>query len=230
MINAEHMQERAAGRAKTYAILAAIFTAPPTPELAAAIASGALDLEQGSPLAAAASELTAAFRQLAAAAVPDNDVIAEHTRLFVLPSGVVPHESYYLDDNRRLGGHVTVAVQRYYNAAAATTSDACLELPDHMGVELGFMKFLTDIEAQLWQEEPESEGLAKCLELQQGFLEGHLLRWHEALCRKVVEETNLDLYRALARLTLDFLTVEATLVPALALEVSSQGRTTCVYA
>ncbi len=217
------MRAVAAGRAQTYAILAALYSAPPSPELTALIRAGGLRQEGNSALAAAANALTEAF----AAGMPAADIAAEHTRLFVLPSGVVPHEAYYLDDNQRIGGRVTVAVQRFYEAAAAQFTKECLELADHIGVELEFMKFLCDLEAQFWQDSNEA-GLGKCLEFQKDFLENHLLRWQRALCEKVLEVSGLDLYRALACLTLEFLEAERTHVPELNKRILSERRTPCV--
>jgi TorA maturation chaperone TorD len=213
----------AAGRAQTYAILAALYSAPPTPELAALIRAGGLRQEGNSALAAAANALTEAFT----ADLPETEIAAEHTRLFVLPSGVVPHESNYLDENRRIGGQVTVSVQRFYEAAAAQFTRECLELADHIGVELEFMKFLCDLEAQFWQAANE-EGLRKCLSFQADFLEHHLLRWQRTLCEKVIEETGLDLYRALACLTIEFLEAERNFVPDLNNRILSERRTPCV--
>lgn len=227
MIDPKEMQTVAGGRAKTYAVLAALYAAPPSEELAAMLRAGGLAQEGSGALSAAANELTECFRRAASDGLSDSDLVAEHTRLFTLPSGVVPHESYYADQNQRVGGHVTVGVQRCYDAAAAQLTSACLELPDHMGVELEFMKFLCDIEAQFWQE-PNWGGLQQCLDFQGGFLAEHLLRWHRALCDRILNESNLDLYRALARLTVDFLEAERAFVPELARGICSEGRTACL--
>jgi len=226
VIDPKEMQTTAAGRAKTYAVLAALCSAPPSREMTELICAGGLAQEGNAPLSAAANALTEVFRRAAAEGLPDGEPVAEHTRLFVLPSGVVPHESFYADENRRVGGQVTVGVQRYYEAAAAQLTGACLDLPDHIGVELEFMKFLCDIEEQFWQE-PNGEGLKKCLDFQNAFLADHLLRWYLPLCEKVLEETKLDLYRALARLTIEFLDAERTFVPELTEEIS-EWRKACV--
>lgn len=227
MIDPKEMNTVADGRAQTYAVLAALYSATPSAALATKIRAGALVQGEGGALSAAASELTECFRRMASEALPDSELVAEHTRLFTLPSGVVPHESYYADDNRRLGGHVTVSVQQYYDAAAAQLTSACLELPDHIGVELEFMKFLCDIEAQLWQAS-NWDGLQRCLGFQSCFLAEHLLRWHRALCERVINESNLDLYRALARLTLSFLDAERVFVPELVREICFEGSTACL--
>lgn len=226
MIDPKEMQHVAVGRAKTYAVLAALYSAPPTPELAAMIGAGEITTEGNGALSSAAAELTACFRQATSDALMDSEVVAEYTRLFVLPSGVIPHESFYADKNRRIGGHVTVAVRQFYESAGAELTGACLELPDHIGVELEFMKFLCDIEAQLWLA-PDHEGLRQCLEFQCDFLADHLLQWQRALCDRIVNESTMDLYRALARLTADFLEAEWAFVPELAGGICSEGRKLC---
>ena len=226
MIKLGEMQIVAGGRAKTYALLAALFSAPPSEELAAMIRKGGLAPVGGGPLKQAAEALTTAFRLLVPAGPAAADVVAEYTRLFSLPSGVVPHESYYTDDNQRVGGHVTAAVKLYYDNAAAQLTGACLELPDHIGVELEFMQFLCDIEKQFW-DGPDGDGLQRCLDFQNGFLFEHLLCWHRELCEKILNETGLEIYRALATLTLEFLEAEQVFVPKLAQAIQSEWRTPC---
>ncbi|MDP2794266.1 MAG: molecular chaperone TorD family protein [Sulfurisoma sp.] len=227
MIDPGEMQLVAAGRAKTYAVLAALYSAPPAEDLAALIRTGGLVAEGGSALRAAADALTESFRHAASAGLAEADIVAEHTRLFTLPSGVVPHESYYADENQRVGGHVTAAVKAYYAAAAAELTGACLELPDHIGVELEFMQFLCDIEKQFWNE-PDGDGLQRCLDFQNGFLAEHLLRWHRDLCEKIQSETSLGIYRALATLTIEFLEAERAFVPELTKAIHAEWRTPCV--
>lgn len=225
MIDPKEMQHVAVGRAKTYAVLAALYSAPPTQELTASICSGDITTE-GNVLTSAATELTACFQRAASDGLMESEVVAEYTRLFVLPSGVIPHESFYADENRRIGGHVTVEVRQFYEAAGAQLTGACLELPDHIGVELEFMKFLCDIEAQLWLA-PDREGLRQCLDFQCDFLADHLLQWQRALCDRILNESAMDLYRALARLTADFLDAEWAFVPELAAGICSEGRKLC---
>lgn len=227
MTNAKHMQGVAAGRASTYAVLAALFTAPPSKEMSALVCIGDFLPIGNEAVRVAAQTLVACFRKAALDGLPLNDLVAEHTRLFVLPSGVRPNESFYLDSNQRLGGRITVAVQRFYQDAAAHLTGDCLELADHIGVELEFMKFLCDIEAQLW-EPSNHEGLARCLGFQNDFLSAHLLRWHRAVCQKVIEESGLELYQALAQFTIDFLETERVFVPELTQEVCSEGSPVCV--
>ncbi len=227
MTDHRELQTAAAGRAKTYGVLSALYTAAPAGDLADMIRKGGLIAEDASgPLGTAANDLTASFREAAPQGF-ENELAAEHTRLFVLPSGVVPHESMYLDANKRLGGRITAGVQRYYEDAGARLTKACLELPDHIGVELEFMSFLCDIEAQ-FRKQPDVAGLQKCLRFQHDFLTEHLLRWYQPFCEKVLRDSSSRAYRALARLTIAFLEAEREWVPELIDKLDSESRTVCV--
>lgn len=218
MVDHSEMKALAAGRNRTYAVLSALYSAPPSKELAGMIRDGALSRVNGSAsLGAAADDLISFFRETSVDDL-ETELTAEHTRLFVLPSGVVPHESFYLDERQRLGGRTTVQVCRYYENAGAQLTKACLDLPDHMGVELEFMNFLCDLEEQFW-EASDLSGVEKSLGFQNGFLTEHLLSWHKPLCDRIQEEARLDVYRALARLTVDFLEAERTFVPELAAKI-----------
>jgi TorA maturation chaperone TorD len=221
------LQELAQARAKSYRVLSALYLSPPAEALAAEIRRDSLVVEDAShALRGAARELSAAFCEFDPPAA-ERLLAAEHTRLFVLPSGVLPHEAVFLDENRRLGGRVTESVRRFYREAGAEASEQCLELPDHVGVELEFMAFLCGIEAQLRQQ-ADAAGLRRCVELQERFLAAHLGRWHTPFCEKLAAESRSDVYRALARLTLAFLDVELARVPALNESLQSEARTVCV--
>ncbi|MDP2751822.1 MAG: molecular chaperone TorD family protein [Rhodocyclaceae bacterium] len=232
MLDAKEMQGVAAGRANTYAMLSALILAPPSKELTAAICEGGIRQPPDSALAEAANTLTECLRRAVAEGDSsdthaEGEIAAEYTRLFVLPFGVVPNESFYVDKKKQVGGHVTVEVQQFYDEAAAQLIGTQMELADHMGVELEFMKFLCDLESRFWEAENE-EGLEICVGFQRRFLEEHLLRWHQALGQKIIEDSALDLYRALARLTVDFLEAERGFVPALAQKICFEGWTPCL--
>jgi len=201
--------------------------APPSDELVAAIRDGDIRQMPGSALMGAVDALTECFCRVESEGIPHDDITAEYTRLFVLPFGTVPHESFYLDEKKQVGGHVTVAVQRFYDTSVVRLSGTDMELADHIGVELEFMKFLCNLESRFWSANSE-DGLKTCIGFQRDFLDGHLLRWHQMLGQKIVEESGLDLYRALARLTNDFLESERTFVSALSKEVCTEGRTACL--
>jgi TorA maturation chaperone TorD len=227
MIDQWQIQDVAAGRASTYGVLSALYLAAPSEALVDSIRTGDVIADGGSgALHAAANDMMVAFGEAAAKSGFGNELAAEHTRLFVLPSGVVPHESFYVDTNKRLGGRVTEGVKRYYRDASAELTEQCLDLPDHIGVELQFMSFLCDIEAQL-RGQPDAAGLRKCLGCQSEFLNEHLLRWYKPCCQKVISEASSGVYRAVARLTMAYLDAERKLVPQLISEIDSESRTVC---
>lgn len=129
---------------------------------------------------------------------------AEHTALFVLPSGVIPHEAFYLDQERRLGGNVTIAVEQFYRRAGTSILDRCVEMPDHLGLELEFMAVLCRLESDLG-DAGESAARQRCVELQRAFLEEHLSRWAFECCGNVIRQAQYGLYKAIAQYTIEFL-------------------------
>lgn len=226
MIDQNVMKAAAVRRKEVYAVLSAYYLAPPTAEMANIVASEAFVAGTHGSLGAAAREFAAAVREAAAGNPVTGSLQAEHTSLFVLPSGVVPHESYYLDENKRMGGRVTAGVQQCYENACASMTEDCLELADHVGVELEFMTFLCDLEEQFWNSS-DVTGVQTCVDLQRSFLEDHLLRWHRPLCEKILAEASLDLFQALARLTIEFLESERAHVSNLCEQVCTEGRKLC---
>ena len=132
-----------------------------------------------------------------------NELEAEHTALFVLPSGVIPHEAVYLDKEKKLGGRVTMSVKQFYEKAGTEILDNCIEMPDHMGMELEFMGFLCKLENRLW-EKADLLAIQKCIELQKTFLDEHLSKWVYQCCEKIIERATYGFYRAIAYLIMEF--------------------------
>jgi TorA maturation chaperone TorD len=132
---------------------------------------------------------------------------AEHTALFVLPSGVIPHEAFYLDMEQRLGGRVTIAVEQFYRRAGLPVIEHCIEMPDHLGLELEFMASLCRVQAEM-EDGRDPVALQRCMALQTTFLEEHLSRWAFACCDHVVRQARYGLYKAIARFTTEFLRSE----------------------
>jgi TorA maturation chaperone TorD len=138
---------------------------------------------------------------------PALELEAEHTALFVLPSGVIPHEAFYLDTEKRLGGRVTIAVERFYRRAGISILDRCIEMPDHLGIELEFMAVLCRLEGDL-EEAGETAAVQRCLEFQRTFLEEHLSRWAPECCESIIRQARYEFYKAIAGFTMEFLRSE----------------------
>lgn len=132
---------------------------------------------------------------------------AEHTALFVLPSGVIPHEAFYLDREQRLGARVTMTVEQFYRRAGMPLSDRCIEMADHVGLELEFMAALCRLEGDL-EAAGDSAGRGHCVAVQRAFLEEHLARWAPRCCERVIAQAGSPFYQAIARYTTEFLQAE----------------------
>lgn len=228
MIDHTAMEAAAARRTQAYALLSAFYLAPPSADLAGIVSTEQFVDEANESLGQAARDFADAVREAAEGRPSVNELEAEHTYLFVLPSGVVPHESFYLDENKRLGGRVTAAVEQCYANAQANMTEQCLELADHVGVELEFMAFLCDLERQFWAAS-DLAGVARCAEVQRAFLEEHLLRWIRPLDDKVQALATLELYRALAHVTTAFMESERGHVSRLVEHVGPEARNLCEH-
>lgn len=136
-----------------------------------------------------------------------NELIAQHSKLFLLPADVFPQEAFYLDKRKYIGGKMTAAVGRFYETAGAEVLKDCIEMPDHIGIELQFMQFLCNLEATLRQNGNET-ALNQCIGLQERFLNEHLLKWAFQCCEKIIEVSKIRFYTALAHLMMEFLRAE----------------------
>ena len=136
-----------------------------------------------------------------------DELAAERTALFVLPSSHLPHEAVYLDKDKRLGGRVTISVGQFYEKAGADVLDSCIEMPDHIGMELEFMAFLCKMEKDM-RESGDHAGLNNCIHLQKKFLDAHLLKWVYQCCEKIAERAKYGFYKAVAYLIIEFVKSE----------------------
>jgi len=98
-------------------------------------------------------------------------------------------------------------VARFYENAGAQILGQCIEMPDHLGVELQLMEFLCSVEAELSLNE-DTEKLYRCRELQKQFLEQHLLRWAFDCCDRIAKFAKIRFYKAVGLLLSEFLQEE----------------------
>jgi TorA maturation chaperone TorD len=106
-----------------------------------------------------------------------------------------PYESVYVDSGF-LYGQSTEKVNRKYQQYYLKGRNN--EPPDHVAIELDFMRFLCEREAEDWQSSGEASRL---LEEQYGFLREHLVMWVPALCANIRESCETDFYSGVADLT-----------------------------
>ncbi|MBI4686718.1 MAG: molecular chaperone TorD family protein [Nitrospirae bacterium] len=190
-------------RGRTYRFLSSLCLKPPSDYILSMIREGRILslVEEGSR---AYDELSRFVEDVRRIENLEDELAAEHTALFVLPGGVLPHESVYLDKEKRLGGRVTISVKQFYEKAGADILNKCIEVPDHLGIELEFMAFLCDIEKEL-RKKDDIEGLRQCIEFQKTFLSEHLAQWAYACCEKIIKQSTYGLYKALAYLIVEFI-------------------------
>lgn len=127
--------------------------------------------------------------------------------LFEVPGKryLAPYESVYRKEgwDRHgqptgvLYGPSTGEVLRNYWQAGMQLAHDFLDLPDHIGAEVGFMGYLAEREAAAWEAGDEAEA-RRFREWQQGFLREHLGVWGTKIADKMLEQARTPLYRAVA--------------------------------
>jgi len=214
-------------RESTYRFLAGLCLAPPAGTLIDAIKDGSIlsAFEEAGDNKGFA-ELAGFVKNARALADIQEELAADHAALFVLPSGVLPHEAVYLDAQKRLGGLITMSVRQFYEKAGADILDNCIEMPDHLGLEMEFMGFVCGIEKVL-REKGDSEGLARCIEFQRAFLEGHLLKWVFECCNEILEKAQYGFYRAAACWMTEFMEGERKYITSLHSDLCMKGEGLC---
>ncbi len=137
------------------------------------------------------------------------DLAVEYTRLFIGPGRhVSPHESVHRNGGGgSLWGEATAEVLSFIEACGFRYKSAYHGIPDHIGVEMEFMKEIVAREARAWRRE-DYRAVARFLRIEEEFIDQHLARWVPAFCQKVIEGADLPFYGEIAKLTVDFLESE----------------------
>lgn len=222
----EYMQ-RAAERKMIYEFMSGLCLRPPSEAMVSMIRDGSImESVQADPESKGRRELEKFVKE--SANMPDLQIEleAEHTSLFMMPGDVISHEAVFLDKDKKLGAKVTISVENFYKSAGADILYECIQMPDHIGMELEFMKFLCGIEYESRQK-GDAEALGKCIEFQYKFLEEHLLKWAFQWSEKVLKHSENGFYKAIAYLIIEFLREEKGYVANLNLTVKSDKEEIC---
>ena len=136
----------------------------------------------------------------------------DRTRLFqgVNPehSPPPPYESVYRDG--RLWGKSTVEVSQIYGRLGVKLPEAWTEPPDHIGIELDFMRLICLSEMEAWQAGYTDKAL-EYLEAGTDFLRKHVVQWVPVFCEEMYNRAGLDFYRGIAQLTRGFVEYDSRL-------------------
>jgi putative dimethyl sulfoxide reductase chaperone len=140
-------------------------------------------------------------------------ISVDRTRLFrgisEKDSPPPPYESVYREG--RLCGESSTKVSRFYSQLGVTLPHAWSDSADYLGIELDFMRLLSESEEEEWKGGRPDKAL-ELLGRSSDFLKVHLLKWVDAFCEKMHERAELDFYKGLARLTSGFLKTDSDLV------------------
>ena len=153
------------------------------------------------------------------------EMAVEFTALFLGPGGhISPHESVQRKGaSGLLWGPETSAVKRFIEAAGFQYDPDFHGIPDHIGVELEFMKETTRLEAEAWEKDDRTAA-ANCLEFQRAFMAGHVLQWSFTFFGKVEETAQLPFYAEMAKLAADFMRSEEETIPARLREATAPSQ------
>lgn len=219
-------EELAGTRVGSYRFLAGVFGCPPSPVLVQRAQDGGLlaELEglgegEGLDLLRRFAALQGTPSELA------SQLEVEYTALFVLPSAgkAQPFESIYLDPEQRLGGPVTMAIERAYRRAGAEPCADRIHASDHLAIELEFMAFLCGREREAW--EARARPVARrCLALEHEFLTGHLSQWVGRFVADVRERASTEFYPAMAWVTDQFVRLDLEELRAMLGELERTGE------
>jgi len=138
-----------------------------------------------------------------------NELEVEFTGLFIGPGmvQVSPYESVYFE--KQIYGtaafEAALFYERYGLSMEKSPSLKVFKLlPDHIGVEMQFMKLLVEKEIMGRKEENQDKA-SRALEIQKIFLTKHLGRWAKLFCEKVMLFASNPFYCEFAKLTEKFI-------------------------
>jgi TorA maturation chaperone TorD len=117
-----------------------------------------------------------------------DEIRTDFARLFLYPEGKLPPiESFFLTlENTSSADEVA----HFYSSAGLSIGEEFEFIPDHLYLELIFMSYL--IETNRY-------------DLQNKFLDEHLLNWVPYYCDELVRESKTAFYREIAEITREFL-------------------------
>ncbi len=123
----------------------------------------------------------------------------EYTRLFRglnrTNSPPPPYESVYGESGLVFGPSTDLVIREYRRFQLKGQAN---EPPDHIALELDFVRFLCEQEAQAWGEDEGGRGF---LEDELRFLEEHLAGWVPTLCENIRKFDTTGFYSALSEVT-----------------------------
>ena len=193
----------AACRAGVFALLSAVFRREPGADLIRQIKQPYVL----AALAAAGADLDGGFLDRSDDELAE-ELAVEYAGLFIGPGGhIPPYASVHLTGGGDLWGSSTVGVRRFIEQAGFEYRSENRDPPDHLSVELDFMRHLAEREARAL-EDSDGAMAARCKEVEAAFVTGHLALWIPRFCARIVARAEEPFYRVMATLLSDFIGLE----------------------
>jgi TorA maturation chaperone TorD len=138
----------------------------------------------------------------------------EFATLFLLPGSMIsPHESVQVKGGSGLlRGPETAQVKEYYEYVGFVVDESCAMEPDHISIELEFLRHLAKEEASAWQAGDHGRAL-DALRYQDDFLRRHLGKWVYGFLARIEQHTESNFYREVALLTNAYLREQQETLP-----------------
>jgi TorA maturation chaperone TorD len=152
----------------------------------------------------------------------------DYTRMFVGPFELScpPWESVYVRKDRQLFQQTTLEVRKEFMKYGFASSSQYMEAEDHIGLELDFMYHLNHLCIKIANNEGigPAEELQELLQVQQQFLQQHLLAFVPEFTQRVAENADTLFFKGAARLLNHFLEMDSeVLKELLSIEIIHQS-------
>lgn len=207
------LAESARTRAGMYSFLANLFNQRPDLELVRRLREmGPEGMRIGAGQGEVSQEVEEGLREMASfinaiqgqpEEQVEQDLAVDWTRLFrgVSPSygPPPPYEGVYIE-GAASPSDVLQAIMQTYHKFSVDVDKKAANRPDYIGIELDFLRYLNESEADAWQEGDEEKAF-DFQGAQRAFLSRHLGRWVEKFCDRAMEEAKTGFYRSFIRLT-----------------------------
>lgn len=129
----------------------------------------------------------------------------EYAALFIVPGGIPPYESVRLKD--LLNQEPAWKTEEFYKRCGLIIKEGCKTFPDHLGMELEFMAYLSDKESAALKDDNEKAAI-EWGNLQKEFFSNHINKWVFGFLDDLDRFAFHPFYKEVARLTKGFLETE----------------------
>ena len=134
-----------------------------------------------------------------------DELATEYAALFIVPGGIPPYESVRLKG--MLCQEPEWQVRDFYKRCGLIVKEENKIFSDHLGMELEFMAYLADKEADAWKSNGEKTA-GQWSSMQKEFFASHLGKWVFSFLKDMDKCAFHPFYKEVSKLTRSFLDVE----------------------